>query len=57
MHDDHSLQDIEKGASKEKNETPTESSAVRGNTTCVPENVEMDGTFYPFLVFPFCYCV
>ncbi|XP_040865338.1 ferric reductase defective 3a isoform X1 [Glycine max] len=42
MHDDHSLQDIEKGASKEKNETPTESSAVRGNTTCVPENVEMD---------------
>ena len=38
MLDDHSLQDIEKVASKENNET---------------ENVEMNGTFYPFLVFPF----
>jgi len=35
---DHSLQHIEKGASEANNET---------------ENVEMDGTFYPFLVFPF----
>ena len=38
MLDDHSLQDIEKVASKENNET---------------ENVEMNGTVYPFLVFPF----
>ncbi|XP_020219082.1 protein DETOXIFICATION 43 [Cajanus cajan] len=37
--DDHLIQDIEKGASKENNETPTESSAARGGTN---ENVEMD---------------
>ncbi|TKY49595.1 MATE efflux family protein FRD3 [Spatholobus suberectus] len=48
MPDDHLLQDIEKGASKQNNETPTESSAARGDTNelvgkgCVPENVEMD---------------
>ncbi|RDX97466.1 Protein DETOXIFICATION 43, partial [Mucuna pruriens] len=41
MPNDHLLQDIEKGASKENNDTPTESSAARG---CVPENLEMDGT-------------
>ncbi|CAJ1958865.1 unnamed protein product [Sphenostylis stenocarpa] len=46
--EDHSIQDIEKGASKENNETPTKSSSARGGTSelvakgCAPENVEMD---------------
>ncbi|KAL2330787.1 hypothetical protein Fmac_018368 [Flemingia macrophylla] len=45
---DHLLLDIEKGASKENNETPTESSAARVGTnelvakSSVLENVEMD---------------
>nr|XP_007148878.1 hypothetical protein PHAVU_005G021900g [Phaseolus vulgaris]ESW20872.1 hypothetical protein PHAVU_005G021900g [Phaseolus vulgaris] len=46
--EDHPIQDIEKGASKEHNETPTESSSSRSATSelvpkgCAPENVEMD---------------
>lgn len=40
---DQLIQDIEKGASKEHNETPTESSSSTS------ENVEMDGTFNSFL--------
>ncbi|KAK7334634.1 hypothetical protein VNO80_26394 [Phaseolus coccineus] len=46
--EDHLIQDIEKGASKEHNETPTESSSSRSGTSelvakgCAPENVEMD---------------
>jgi len=57
--EDHLIQDIEKGASKEHNETPTEYSSSRSGTSelvpkdSAPENVESDGTFWPFLVLPF----
>lgn len=61
--EDHPIQDIEKGASKEHNETPTESSSSRSATSelvpkgCAPENVEMDGTFCSFLVLSSYFCV
>ncbi|XP_061348399.1 protein DETOXIFICATION 43-like isoform X1 [Gastrolobium bilobum] len=50
MLDDHALRDIEKGATKENGETPTESLAANGDTNelmakvLVAENVEKDGT-------------
>lgn len=54
MPDDHLLQDIEKGASKE-NETPTESSAARVHTNELVTN-NRDGTFCGSLALPlWCY--
>ena len=57
--EDQLVQDLEKGASKEHNETSTESSSSRSASSelvakgCATENVEMDGTFCHFLVLPF----